>query len=116
MLTMLFARFMSRPKMIEIEMVVWTSAAAFTFLEAFFIFNPLHYRPGLAHVSFFRLIIVLLIMGFFWFGPLVLILSWNGTVFSFLLKVKHNGFVKKTPPQVTRFQTCMEYLADLKLD
>ena len=92
-------RFTSRSKLIEIHLVVWISAAVFALLEAFFIYNPLNY-PMKSQVSLFRLVVMLICMKFVLFGPLVLTMTWNAMLFTFLLKVIHNGFVKEIPPEV----------------
>jgi hypothetical protein len=88
--------------LIEIGVVVWFSSTIFALLEAFFIYNPLNYNSITTKVNLalFRLVIMLIFMGSICFGPLVLTTSWNTTVFSFLLNVIHNGFVKETPPEV----------------
>ena len=89
-------RFTSRSKLIKIHLVVWISAIVFALLEAFFIYNPLSYK---AQVSLFRLVVMLICMKFVLFGSLVLTMTWNTMVFTFLLKVIHNGFVKEMPPE-----------------
>ncbi|XP_028391228.1 uncharacterized protein LOC114516064 [Dendronephthya gigantea] len=93
-------RFASRSKLIQIELVVWTSSIALTLLEVFFTYDPLNYPDSqLASVSKLRLIVILISMAFCWFGPLVLVVTWNVIIFSFLLKVIHHGYEKKKPPE-----------------
>lgn len=98
----IFARFARRSKVIKMEIVVWVSAAIITLLEAFFVHDPLNY-PNMPQVSMFRLIVLLIFLGFCWFGTLIADLSWNSAVFSFLLQTVQNGFKKEAPPEVRTF-------------
>ena len=74
---------------------------ALTLVEVFFMHNPLDYGQS-SGVSEFRIIVMLVSIAFCWFGPLVLIVSWNAIVFTFLLRVIHHGYEKKKPPEVCR--------------
>ncbi|XP_046851224.1 uncharacterized protein LOC124444637 isoform X2 [Xenia sp. Carnegie-2017] len=94
-------RFTTVSKLKHIGVVVWFAAIAFAFLEAFFVFNLGDYQKVSDHqkatrLSKFRLVIILISVAFCWLGPLILVISWNRTVFSLLLRVVHNGF-KKIP-------------------
>ena len=95
----IFARFARRSKVIKMALLVWVSATVITFVEAFFVHDPLNY-PNMPQVSMFRNIVLLIFLGFCWFGTLTADLSWNASVFTFLLQTVQNGFKKEEPPEV----------------